>query len=71
MSADSTRRAGSHRGAQVVSPQPVSEGSIIESMAGIINDIVPQVNITILINFYMFFNDRDNCISKLLFVFFF
>lgn len=43
MSADSPRRAGGHKGAQVVSPQPISDKSIIDSMAGIINDIVPQV----------------------------
>ncbi|XP_046626843.1 uncharacterized protein LOC124308282 isoform X1 [Neodiprion virginianus] len=41
MSAESPRR-GIHKGAQVVSPQPVSDRSIIESVAGIINDIVPQ-----------------------------
>lgn len=42
MSADSPRR-GLHRGIQVVSPQPISDRSIIDSVAGIINDIVPQV----------------------------
>ncbi|XP_057332827.1 uncharacterized protein LOC130672324 isoform X1 [Microplitis mediator] len=41
MSADSPRR-GLHRGIQVVSPQPISDRSIIDSVAGIINDIVPQ-----------------------------
>ncbi|XP_012269875.2 uncharacterized protein LOC105694094 isoform X2 [Athalia rosae] len=41
MSAESPRR-GNHKGAQVISPQPVSDRSIIESVAGIINDIVPQ-----------------------------
>lgn len=44
MSADSPRRAGAHKGAQVVSPQPISDKSIIDSMAGLINDIVPQVS---------------------------
>lgn len=43
MSADSPRR-GLHKGAQVISPQPISDKSIIDSVAGIINDIVPQVN---------------------------
>ncbi|XP_012279625.1 breast carcinoma-amplified sequence 3 homolog isoform X2 [Orussus abietinus] len=42
MSADSPRR-GVHKGARVVSPQPISDRSIIDSVAGIINDIVPQV----------------------------
>ncbi|XP_001603193.2 breast carcinoma-amplified sequence 3 homolog [Nasonia vitripennis] len=42
MSADSPRRAGGHKNAQVVLPQPISDKSIIDSMAGIINDIVPQ-----------------------------
>ncbi|XP_014224043.1 breast carcinoma-amplified sequence 3 homolog [Trichogramma pretiosum] len=50
MSADSPRRPGGggvvtaqhHKSGQVVSPQPVSDRSIIDSMAGIINDIVPQ-----------------------------
>ncbi|XP_015440178.1 PREDICTED: uncharacterized protein LOC107194969 [Dufourea novaeangliae] len=41
MSADSPRR-GVHKGAQVVSPQPIVDRSIIDSVAGIINDIVPQ-----------------------------
>ncbi|XP_024941199.1 uncharacterized protein LOC107268137 isoform X2 [Cephus cinctus] len=41
MSAESPRR-GVHKGAQVVSPQPISDHSIIDSVAGIINDIVPQ-----------------------------
>ncbi|KAL0122117.1 hypothetical protein PUN28_007114 [Cardiocondyla obscurior] len=41
MSAESPRR-GVHKGAQVVSPQPIVDRSIIESVAGIINDIVPQ-----------------------------
>lgn len=50
MSADSPRRAGHHHKAgsapgatNVVLPQPVSDKSIIDSVAGIINDIVPQV----------------------------
>lgn len=42
MSADSPRR-GVQKEAQVVSPQPVVDRSIINSVAGIINDIVPQV----------------------------
>lgn len=42
MSAESPRR-GVHKGAQVVSPQPIVDRSIIDSVAGIINDIVPQV----------------------------
>ncbi|CAD1475747.1 unnamed protein product [Heterotrigona itama] len=41
MSADSPRR-GVHKGVQVVSPQPIIDRSIIDSVAGIINDIVPQ-----------------------------
>ncbi|XP_024877023.1 uncharacterized protein LOC112457926 isoform X3 [Temnothorax curvispinosus] len=41
MSAESPRR-GVHKGAQVVSPQPIVDRSIIDSVAGIINDIVPQ-----------------------------
>ncbi|XP_078051890.1 uncharacterized protein LOC144477984 isoform X2 [Augochlora pura] len=41
MSADSPRR-GVHKGAQVVSPQPIVDRSIIDSVADIINDIVPQ-----------------------------
>ncbi|XP_076236803.1 uncharacterized protein LOC143180743 [Calliopsis andreniformis] len=41
MSADSPRR-GVHKGAQIVSPQPIVDRSIIDSVAGIINDIVPQ-----------------------------
>ncbi|KAI4487707.1 hypothetical protein M0802_011897 [Mischocyttarus mexicanus] len=40
MSADSPRR-NAHKGAQVT-PQPIDDRSIIESVAGIINDIVPQ-----------------------------
>lgn len=42
MSAESPRR-GMHKGAQIVSPQPIVDRSIIDSVAGIINDIVPQV----------------------------
>ncbi|XP_015178173.1 PREDICTED: uncharacterized protein LOC107067304 isoform X2 [Polistes dominula] len=41
MSADSPRRSV-HKGAQVVTPQPIVDRSIIDSVAGIINDIVPQ-----------------------------
>lgn len=41
MSAESPRR-GAHKGAQIVSPQPIVDRSIIDSVAGIINDIVPQ-----------------------------
>lgn len=44
MSADSPRR-GVHKGVQIVSPQPIVDRSIIDSVAGIINDIVPQVGI--------------------------
>lgn len=44
MSAESPRR-GVHKGAQVVSPQPIVDRSIIDSVAGIINDIVPQVHL--------------------------
>lgn len=42
MSAESPRR-GMHKGAQIISPQPIVDRSIIDSVAGIINDIVPQV----------------------------
>jgi hypothetical protein len=42
MSAESPRR-GAHKGAQIISPQPIVDRSIIDSVAGIINDIVPQV----------------------------
>ncbi|XP_011502085.1 PREDICTED: breast carcinoma-amplified sequence 3 homolog [Ceratosolen solmsi marchali] len=42
MSADSPRRTGLHKGAQIITPQPISDTSIIDSVAGIINDIVPQ-----------------------------
>ncbi|XP_058788982.1 breast carcinoma-amplified sequence 3 homolog isoform X2 [Phymastichus coffea] len=48
MSADSGRRgleAHVNRPVQVVCPQPVSDKSIIDSVAGIINDIVPQVSV--------------------------
>ncbi|KAG5315143.1 BCAS3 protein, partial [Acromyrmex insinuator] len=41
MSAESPRR-GVYKGAQIVSPQPIVDRSIIDSVAGIINDIVPQ-----------------------------
>ncbi|KAG7210236.1 hypothetical protein KM043_011785 [Ampulex compressa] len=41
MSAESPSR-GVHRGAQIISPQPIVDRSIIDSVAGIINDIVPQ-----------------------------
>ncbi|XP_076619555.1 uncharacterized protein LOC143340968 isoform X3 [Colletes latitarsis] len=41
MSADSPRR-GVHKGAQVVTPQPIVDRTIVDSVAGIINDIVPQ-----------------------------
>ncbi|XP_011702373.1 PREDICTED: uncharacterized protein LOC105458606 [Wasmannia auropunctata] len=41
MSAESPRR-GVHKGAQIVTPQPIVDRSIIDSVAGIINDIVPQ-----------------------------
>ncbi|KAJ8676215.1 hypothetical protein QAD02_012001 [Eretmocerus hayati] len=42
MSAESPRRPGLNKPAHVVSPQPISDRSIIDSVAGIINDIVPQ-----------------------------
>ncbi|KAG8234132.1 hypothetical protein J437_LFUL007498 [Ladona fulva] len=41
MSAESPRKTTRH-GGYVVSPQPVSDRSIIESVAGFINDVVPQ-----------------------------
>ncbi|XP_033216426.1 uncharacterized protein LOC117172516 [Belonocnema kinseyi] len=41
MSTDSPRR-GAQKGAQVIAPQPVNDRTIIDSVAGIINDIVPQ-----------------------------
>lgn len=47
MSAESPRR-GAYKGAQVVSPQPIVDRSIIDSVAGIINDIVPQVYLSII-----------------------
>lgn len=55
MSADSPRRSGSrvtrqgggsvcgNGGGQVVVPQPVTDPSIIDSVTGFINDVVPQV----------------------------
>lgn len=48
MSADSPRR-GVHKGVQIVSPQPIVDRSIIDSVAGIINDIVPQVGLIIIL----------------------
>lgn len=51
MSADSPRRTGIHKAAQVVSAQPISDKSIIDSVAGIINDIVPQVRKRIRLSF--------------------
>ncbi|XP_071445590.1 breast carcinoma-amplified sequence 3 homolog isoform X2 [Hetaerina americana] len=41
MSAESPRKTTRHGGC-IVSPQPVSDRSIIESVAGFINDVVPQ-----------------------------
>ncbi|KAK7865422.1 hypothetical protein R5R35_012788 [Gryllus longicercus] len=41
MSAESPRKTSS-RGGHVVAPQPVSDRSIIESVAGFINEVVPQ-----------------------------
>lgn len=49
MSADTPKR-GLHKGVHVVTPQPVSDKSIIDSVAGIINDIVPQAYTGIPIN---------------------
>lgn len=43
MSAESPRR-GVHKGTQIISPQPIIDRSIINNVAVIINDIVPQVN---------------------------
>ena len=54
MSADSPRR-GVHKGVQVVSPQPIIDRSIIDSVAGIINDIVPQVSILIQVSTLKYF----------------
>lgn len=63
MSADSPRR-GLHKGAQIISPQPISDKSIIDSVAGIINDIVPQVikyrTISIILFRYMLHNAKKN-----------
>jgi hypothetical protein len=42
MSAESPRRS-SRQGGHVVAPQAVSDRSIIESVAGFINEVVPQV----------------------------
>jgi hypothetical protein len=42
MSAESPRKS-SRQGGHIVSPQPVSDRSIIESVAGFINEVVPQV----------------------------
>ena len=42
MSAESPRKT-SHQSGHVVTPQPVSDRSIIESVAGFINEVVPQV----------------------------
>lgn len=56
MSADSPRRSGNRTarqggvsvcgngGGQVVAPQTVTDPSIIESVTGFINDVVPQVS---------------------------
>lgn len=48
MSADSPRRSAP-KGAHIVSAQPIVDRSIIDSVAGIINDIVPQVFILAII----------------------
>jgi hypothetical protein len=45
MSAESPRRR-SQEGARV-RPQPVSDKTILESVAGFINEVVPQVNFKI------------------------
>ena len=42
MSAESPRKTSRQNG-HVVTPQPVSDRSIIESVAGFINEVVPQV----------------------------
>lgn len=42
MSAESPRRS-SRQGGHIVVPQPVNDRSIIESVAGFINEVVPQV----------------------------
>lgn len=42
MSAESPRKTSRQSG-HVVTPQPVSDRSIIESVAGFINEVVPQV----------------------------
>jgi hypothetical protein len=42
MSAESPRKS-SRQGGHIVAPQPVSDRSIIESVAGFINEVVPQV----------------------------
>lgn len=58
MSADSPRRSGGrvnrqgggavsgNGGGLVVAPQPVTDPSIIDSVTGFINDVVPQVRLT-------------------------
>jgi hypothetical protein len=48
MSAESPRKT-SRQGGYIVSPQPVSDRSIIESVAGFINEVVPQVIISFLV----------------------
>ena len=53
MSAESPRKS-SRQGGHVVAPQPVSDRSIIESVAGFINEVVPQV-------VYIFDLYRPNC----------
>jgi hypothetical protein len=42
MSAESPRKS-SRQGGHVVAPQSVSDRSIIDSVAGFINEVVPQV----------------------------
>lgn len=53
MSAESPRKP-IHTGGHIVVPQPVSDRTIIESVAGFISDVVPQVRIIfVLVNFYL------------------
>lgn len=59
MSAESPRRT-SRQGAHVVAPQPVSDRSIIESVAGFINEVVPQVR-----TFFLSYNIPVLCYCNL------
>ena len=66
MSAESPRKS-SRQGGHVVAPQPVSDRSIIESVAGFINEVVPQVVFTSIINVFIIcyiFSSTDNISSK-------